>query len=156
MDTGLVVLRLLHVVLGAFWVGAIFFTALFLMPSLAEAGPDGAKVAQGVQKRGFMRILPIAAILTILSGVDLVRRASVNFQAAWFSTGSGITYSIGAVAAVLGFIVGFFFMRPLMLKAGSLPPAEAQPLRARAMRMNQIVAVLLLVAVAAMAVGRYL
>lgn len=155
MDVAMVVLRLLHIVLGAFWVGAIFFTALFLMPAMAAAGPDAAKVGQGLQQRGFMTIMPIVAVLTLLTGIDLMRRASGNFQAEWFGSRSGMVYSIGATAAVLAFIVGFFLMRQLLLKAQAVPPAEGGPLRARATRLNQVVAVLLLVAAAAMAIGRY-
>lgn len=156
MDIGLIVLRVLHIVLGSFWVGTIFFTALFLMPAMAAAGPDAAKVGQALQQRRFMTIVPIMAVLTMLTGVDLLRRASTNFQSAWFGSGPGMGYSTGMLAAVAAFIVGFFIMRPLMLKAMTLPPAEGAPLRAKAMRMNQIVAVLLLVAVSAMAAARYL
>lgn len=155
MDIGLIVVRLLHVVLGAFWVGAIFFTALFLMPAIAAAGPDGAKVAQGLQDRGFMKVMPVVAILTMLSGIDLLRRASAGFEAAWFSSPKGITFTAGGAAAILAFLVGMFIMRPAMMKAQTLPPAEAAPLRARAMQMNRVVATLLLLAVIAMAVGRY-
>lgn len=156
MDLTWVVLRLLHIVLGAFWVGAIFFTALFLLPAMAAAGPDAAKVAQELQRRRFMTVIPIAALLTILTGLDMMRRVSVNFNPAWFGTGSGMTFTIGSVAGIVAFIVGFFFMRPLMLKAQTLPPAEGQPLRARAMLLNRVVAALLLVAVSTMAVGRFM
>lgn len=156
MDIGLIVLRLLHVVLGAFWVGAILFSALFLMPAMAAAGPDAAKVGQGLQQRKFMTVMPIVAILTILSGIELLRRASAGFQSAWFGSGPGIGFSTGMLAAILAFIVGFFFMRPLMVKAQTAPPAEGAPLRAKAMRLNQVVAVLLVIATAAMAVARYL
>ena len=43
--------RVTHVVLGAVWVGAIFLAAFFLMPAVAEAGPDGAKVMAGIVRR---------------------------------------------------------------------------------------------------------
>lgn len=153
---GLLVLRLLHIVLGAFWVGAIFFTALFLMPAMAAAGPDAAKVSQALQQRGFMKVMPIVALLTILTGIDLLRRASAGFQSEWFGSGPGMGYSTGMLAAIVAFLIGFFFMRPAMMKAATLPPAEAAPLRRRGMVLNQVVAVLLLVATAAMAVARYL
>jgi len=155
MDIGLIITRFLHIVLGAYWVGAIFFTALFLMPALVAAGPDAAKVQQGIQQRGFMKFTPIAAILVILTGIDLLRRVSSNFQSAWFGSGTGMTYSIGMAATMLAFVIGFFWMRPLLLKAATLPPAEAQPLRMRGMRLNQVVAALLFIAVATMAVARY-
>ncbi|MEX1999616.1 MAG: hypothetical protein WD934_07995 [Gemmatimonadales bacterium] len=155
MDIGLLVTRFLHIVLGSYWVGAIFFNVLFLMPAMVAAGPDSAKVQQGIQQRGFMKWTPIAAILVILTGIDLLRRISANFQPEWFGSRVGMTYSIGMAATIVAFIVGFFFMRPLMLKAATLPPAEAGPVRMRAMRLSQVVAVLLFVAVTTMAVARY-
>ena len=33
------VLRLVHIVFGVFWVGAAFFLAMFLEPSIRAAGP---------------------------------------------------------------------------------------------------------------------
>ncbi len=41
----MIVLRFLHVVSGALWVGMFAFMTFFLMPAFAEAGPEGAKVA---------------------------------------------------------------------------------------------------------------
>ena len=169
MDMGLVVLRLLHVTLGVYWAGAIFFTVLYLQPSLAEAGPDGAKVMQGIQRRGFMTVTPVLALLTILTGLELLRRASAGFEPAWFGSGTGIAYSTGMTAAILALILGFFVMRTAMLKAAALsaraqqaPETERGALmdevarnRARATTTARVVAVLLLVTVVTMAIGRY-
>ena len=48
----MIVLRLLHIVLGALWVGIAVFLPLYLMPSLGESGPDAAaRVMSGLQKR---------------------------------------------------------------------------------------------------------
>ena len=58
MDLLLLTARLLHVVLGVFWAGALIFTAVFLLPSIRDAGPDGAKVAAGLMRRRFLDVLP--------------------------------------------------------------------------------------------------
>ena len=43
------VARALHVLFGALWAGSVFFVVYFLSPSMAEAGPDAAKVMAAVQ-----------------------------------------------------------------------------------------------------------
>lgn len=159
-EASLLVLRLLHIVGGVYWGGAIFFTVLFLGPSLRDAGPDGAKVMQGIQARGFMTWTPVVALLVIVSGIDLLRRVSGNFQPEWFGTARGMTLSLGMVAAIVAFVIGYFVMRPAMMRAGRLAaeggdPARVGALRARATTTSRVVAVLLLVAVITMAVGRY-
>ena len=39
MDTYLVVLRIVHILAGVFWVGAVFTTILFLQPTARDVGP---------------------------------------------------------------------------------------------------------------------
>jgi len=171
VDLLMIVMRLLHVGLGVFWAGALFFMAWFLIPSVRDAGPEGAKVVQALQRRGFMTILPIAAIVTILSGVVLMWRVSAGFQPAWSRSPTGMAVGIGAVAAIIGFGIGVAVMRPATMKAGALAEtlgtladagardarmAEIQALRMRAAKAAQWVAGLLAIAVVTMAVARYL
>lgn len=169
MDFLLVFMRLLHIVLGVFWVGTMLFNVFFLGPAMEDAGPDGAKVAAGLMQRRFFAILPIAALLTVLSGGWLYWRASLGFEPAYMRSGPGMTYGTGALAAVIAFIIGAAVVRPAMMKAfalgqrvGASAPeargallAEAQALRVRAAQMSRLVAFLLIIAAAAMAIGRY-
>ena len=67
----LLLLRVMHVLLGVFWAGTIMFVSLLLMPSVRDAGPDGGKVMLALMRRGYMTLIPIAAILTIVSGLWL-------------------------------------------------------------------------------------
>lgn len=171
MDALMIVLRLVHVVLGVFWAGTLFFLAWFLIPSVRDAGPDGAKVVQALQQRRFMDILPVVAVLTILSGLILYWRVSGGFQPEWSRSPLGMSLGIGAVAAIIAFVIGAFVMRPATLKAGALTQtlaqltdasardarqAEIQRLRLRAARAARWVASLLVLAVVTMAVARYL
>ena len=41
---GMHVLRIAHIVTGAFWVGTVIFLAAFLLPSLRAAGPAAGPV----------------------------------------------------------------------------------------------------------------
>lgn len=171
MDALMIALRLVHVLTGVFWAGALFFLAWFLIPSVRDAGPEGGKVVQALQQRGFMNVLPVVALLTILSGLYLYWRVSGGFQPAWQHSPVGMSLGLGAVASVIGFAIGVGVMRPATLKAGVLTQtlaqltdpgardarmAEIQALRMRSAKAAQGVAGLLVIAVATMAVARYL
>ena len=166
----LLLMRFLHIVLGVFWAGTMIFTAVLLLPSIRDAGPDGAKVALALAKRHFMEIMPIVALVTILSGLWLYWKVSGGFQPAFMHSATGTTLGLGAAAAIAAFAIGLTVVRPSMVRAAALgqsatqaPPAErdaklaqAQALRLRAAAAGRYVALLLALAVTAMALARYL
>ena len=160
-------LRLLHVVGGLFWVGAMTVMAFFLFPAAAAVGPDGGRVVQQVmdgQKMGIW--MGIAGGLTVLSGITLFARFTSATHGAWARTHAGMGYSIGALSALLGMGIGLGLGMRSMAKlqkiaaeaAGSPSPAQAaemQRLQARAATASKVTAVLLLIAAAAMGTARY-
>jgi hypothetical protein len=170
MDFIFLVARILHVASGVFWAGTLVFSAAFLLPSIRDAGPDGAKVSAGLMRRRFLDIMPVVAALTVLSGFYLYWLASAGFSAAYMSSPMGMTYGVGAIAALGALGLGVGILRPAMLRAAALsqaaagaPPEEreralnaAQALRARAGAAGQVVAWLLGTTTVAMAIARYL
>jgi uncharacterized membrane protein len=167
----LILLRLIHIAGGVFWAGTMLFAAVFLEPSVREAGPDGAKVMLGLMRRKYMVVMPIVAALTILAGVGLLEQVSGGFHPDWMSSPTGITLSLGAAIAILAFLIGIFFVRPAAMRLAVLMPqmmqspegqarevlmAEAQGLRTRLRRGGRVVAALLGMTTIAMAVARYL
>jgi uncharacterized membrane protein len=169
MDIGLILARIIHVVLGVLWVGSMFFVATFLMPSLAEAGPDAGKVVAALTRRKFMIFLPVVAVFAMLSGLYLYWRVSSGFAPEYMRSGAGQTYGIGAALAILAFILGITITRPAMIKSTNLAqsamsaaPAEresmmaqAQALRARSASVGRLILALLVGATIAMSIGRY-
>lgn len=156
MDSLVLVLRFLHVVLGALWVGMMAFTTFFLAPAIRDAGPEGGKVMMALQRRGIMIVMPIIALLTLVSGVWLVERL-YGGMAGLMASRVGVTFAVGGAAALIAFLLGIVIVRPAMARANaSTDPVEIQRLRARGAAAGQVVALLLFVALAAMAVARYL
>jgi hypothetical protein len=170
MEPVALLLRVVHIVCGVYWAGSLMFAATFLQPSVADVGPDGAKVMQAIVKRRFLDIMPIVAFLTILSGLDLYRRVS-GFNAEWMTSRPGLSLTIGAVAAIVAFIIGVSVIRPTVKRMGSLAHAaqqlpegserdaqlaQIQPLRRRSAMAGRWVATLLTVAVIGMAAAKYL
>jgi len=166
----LYLLRLLHIILGVFWVGAVTFIAFLLVPSLRAAGPAGGAVMEQLIARRMPLWLMGAAILTVLSGFGLYWHDSAGFSSStWLASGPARTFGFGAVMAVIAVVVGMAVNSPAASRLGALgarikaagrPPspdelAEIQRLQQRLARASVLQALLLLLAAAAMAVARY-
>ena len=165
------VLRLIHIVLGVFWAGVIFFLVLFLAPALRRVGPDAGKVMAEIDRARFFEVMPVVALITILSGVWLMYLVSGGFDGAFFASRWGLALSVGGAAAIVAFVIGTAIMRPTTKRMLELAPrmaqaetdedrdrftAEMMALRGRSRRASVWVAWLLLIAVAGMAVASYL
>jgi uncharacterized membrane protein len=171
MSLEFVTLRLLHILFGVFWAGAMIFNAIFLVPALGEAGPDAAKVMAGIQRRRLMDVMPVVALVTLISGFWLFYRVSGGFDPEWSRSRTGMAYGIGGVLALLAFAIGVGIMRPAMQRVGGIMAQASQTtdaaqresllaplpeLRRRSMLAGRWVALLLGLATALMAVARYL
>ncbi|MEZ4455834.1 MAG: hypothetical protein R2882_04655 [Gemmatimonadales bacterium] len=83
----LLLARIVHVGGGVFWAGALFFTAMFLGPAMRNAGPAGGQVGSQIANGPFPRLMPVIALLTLLSGFYLIRVASAGFGAGYMGSG---------------------------------------------------------------------
>jgi uncharacterized membrane protein len=165
-----IVLRFAHVFFGTIWVGMMAFQVFFLGPALAQVGPDAGKLMGALAKLRMQLIMPILALITLVSGFWLFQRMSGGNMAALMATPMGKGFAIGGVVALLAFLFGMIAMRPMMMRSlklmeslPSAPPdqraamsAELQQLRDRGTLFGKVVAVMLLFTLAAMAVARYL
>ena len=169
MDIGMIILRLLHIVAGAIWVGIAVFGAFLLGPAVQDSGPEGGKVMGALMKRGMMVVMPVLAITTILSGGMLFGKVSAGFNGAYMSSPSGMMFGTGGALGILAFVLGLTITRPTMVKINAImtalpntPPGEREQrmqevaaLRSRASAASKFLALMLVAAVAAMAIGRY-
>ncbi len=159
----MIVLRFTHVFFGALWVGMMAFQVFFLTPALGQAGPDAGKVMAALMRMRIPLIVPVFALLNLISGFWLFQRLSGGAPDALMATAMGKAFGWGGLSALLAFLIGIFVMRPAMMKsmmlAQSGDPAhgpEIQRLRARAAVVGRVVTIMLLFTLAAMAVARYL
>jgi hypothetical protein len=171
MDLYVVVLRLLHIVFGALWVGVAVFVPFFLVPSMNDAGPAAGPVMGALQRRGMSQVIAAFAGTSILAGILLLWRVSGGFRSEFMGSHQGIALSTGALLALIAFGFGMAVVKPSMERAGTLSQglagltsdseraaqlATIGALRAKGAAGGKLVAWLLLVALAAMAVARYL
>ena len=111
-----------------------------------------------------------AAIVNVLSGAWLMFIVSGGDIGTWMGTGTGRTLALGATFAILAVIIGGSVNPPAVKRLGAVsaaasqrggPPtpeegAEIARLQSRMRTASVIVAILMTLAVAAMAVGRYM
>lgn len=166
----IIVLRIVHIGFGVFWAGGVMFMNFLIGPSIGAAGPEGFRVMQELNKRRYFHIILGAAALTIISGLDLVRRDSSNFTPGWFHSPTGIGISTGMVAAIIAFLIGVLAINPAMKRLSALgaemmhatPDArgalstQVDAARARLIAFGMVGTIFVVIAVLAMATARYL
>lgn len=117
MPAEFLVLRLIHILGGIFWIGSGVFTFFFLGPALASTPAAMGQVMAGLQRRRVFTVQQIAAGLVILSGLRLLMIDSARFPGSYFATGPGRTFAIAGVFAILAAIFNFGVARPTMERA---------------------------------------
>ena len=167
MTTFYLLVRFLHVLAGAIWVGMATFSAFFLMPAMKEVGPDGAKVMAALERRGLVAFIPIVVIVSVLSGVWLYWRYTGGFSPEISRSHAGMAFGTGGALGILAAIIGIAIVSRSLAKATALTKQamtlpEAQRgsvmapvagLRQRAMMGARIVAVLVIITIGLMSVG---
>ncbi|MDB4893614.1 MAG: hypothetical protein JWL61_5469 [Gemmatimonadetes bacterium] len=163
-------LRFIHIVIGVAWAGSVIFIAMFLLPAIKATGPNGGAVMSYLtQVKRMPSYLMGGVILTILSGLALFWNASAGFSTQWMSSGPGKTFAFGGAMGIIVAILGGAVNAPTAKRMGELgaeiaagggPPsaaqvAEMQRLQQRMTTAMRAASVLLLLALTAMAVARY-
>jgi hypothetical protein len=171
MDIYMAVVRIFHIFGGMFWLGTVWMTAVFLGPTAEAIGSDAEKFMSYITiKLRYPTIVGIAAGTNVLAGILLYWHDSGGLQLAWITTPTGLGFSFGALCALSGFILGFAAVRPTAEKLGRIgneihaagkPPSSEQlanlhQVQKQLERVEEIVAVILGLALLAMATARYL
>ena len=107
MDYLVIVLRLIHILSGVFWVGGAIISTFFLTPAAAATGDAGMKFMGYLltQARISVRFM-VASFLTVLSGAWLYWLDSSGPNSGWSSSGSGLGFGLGAIFALIGLGIG--------------------------------------------------
>lgn len=163
--------RAIHVLFGAVWVGIAVFAAWIITPLAESLGPDAVKVNAIMRKRGFIAGMPILAGTTILTGVALYYRFTGHFSPEGLRSHAAMVYGTGGVLGIISLLIGALVISRSMIKAETVSKAaagaksadernrmlaDAAALRARAGAAGNLIAVLLIITVLLMATGLYL
>lgn len=165
-----ILFRVLHIVVGAFWVGAVLFFARFVFPSALALGPVAAPFMDQLGRvRRVPRALVASGITTIVTGFVLYWHDSAGSPGVWAASSMGRVFGFGAVLSLVALTIGLTVNRPSMLKLSAISIAihgqGGKPTEEQSAEMKRLqglismgfrsVAALLVMATIAMAAARY-
>jgi hypothetical protein len=168
----MLLLRLLHIVTGALWVGSAFLFAGFIGPSAAEVAPTaGPLLHAAVKKRKVAKVITGLGVISVLAGWTMWIRNMNLYDSIgdWVSTDFGLVLTVGGVLATVAFFLGAIGVGHNVerlvdlgdeVAASGTPPSPEQHsqmerLGGQIETAGKVELALLLLAVAAMATARY-
>lgn len=124
MEVNLIqLLRLVHILLAAFWLGCGVTLAFFVNPALLTGDVASAQRLKRIMVAGKLGVaLPTAAILAIVSGLWLYRIDFPHMQMQTL-TQRAFDYAMGGFFAIVTFVVGMSVNIPTGSKIGVLADA---------------------------------
>lgn len=170
MNAIMAVLQFIHVIAGIFWVGTVWYFALFFLPRVKSFGQDAGRIMQIMSAQPFPTYMTTASLSVAGSGIIMYWYRSAGFSAAWILTAPGIVLTLGALLGILVVVEGLVISRPAAVRMAQLgqetataggPPSaaviqEMQALSAKLERGVYRTAVVVLLTVIGMAIFRYL
>lgn len=111
--------RVLHVLAAAIWVGGAVLGTIIIGPAVKAAGKAGQEFMKIIgQRGGFAKLMGPAGVLTILSG--LVVYWQRDYWGGPFANGPAIVLSVSAILGLAAFVAGFAVGLPLQKKMGAM------------------------------------
>lgn len=165
----MIILRIIHIFSGVFWVGVSFFNVGFLQPTIQATAPEGQKVMQHLtQQTRFTMVVYTAATLNMLSGLIMYGIVSGGYNLSWMTSGYGLRLTIGGISGVIAWIFAIIVIRRILgqmqaigraIQAQGSPPtpeqgSTLQALSAQLVKMGQWGVVFMIIALLGMSVGR--
>ena len=169
MSILIMVLRVIHIFSGVFWVGFAIFNIAFLQPAVHATGTEGQATMQYLtRKTRLLSTVYATATLTMLSGLTMYGLL-LGFRLSVFRSGYGAILSIGSIAGIVAWIYAVVVIRGIFNQMGALgqaiqaqgsPPnskqaTQMQALVARLNRVGQVALGFLVIALLGMAVAQY-
>ena len=164
-------IRPLHVLIAAVWLGSTIFMSYVLMPTVEKEGPAGGQIMIGLNRRGLVPFFAATAGITVLTGIYLYWRFTGGFDPEVSRSNGGLAFGIGGVCGIIASIIGGSVvgrsskqMVEIMTKAMGIADGaqkaslmqQAAAVRQRIKSAGTIVIVLQVIALILMAVGHYI
>ena len=169
MNSLMIILRLIHIFSGVFWVGVAFFNIYYLQPTIRQTGAEGQKVMRHLmQQTRFTAVSYGTATLSMLSGLIMYWIIS-KFRLSFLSSGYGLVLTIGGIAGLIAWVVVIVFLRNNFNKMTNIgkqiqaqggPPTadqatQMQVLGSQLTKIGQISIILMTIALIGMSVAQY-
>ena len=170
MNILIIILRIIHIFAGVFWVGVSFFNIGFLQPTVRATGAEGQAVMRHLTQNTRLLVTTYtAATLNLVSGLILYWIVS-DLQVSFLTSGYGLSLTIGAVAGIIAWIIAIFVVRgifnqmqaigrEIQAQGGPPTPEQAAAMQALGVRLGKVGhmgVIFLTIALLGMSVGQYL
>jgi uncharacterized membrane protein len=169
----MLVFRIVHITAGVLWVGSVFLLTTSLAPAAEAIAPAGAPLmGELLGKRRLVDRIIGLGVITVAAGLFLYWRDWHLFQSFgdWLGSRFGGSLTIGMVSALIALGIGGSITRPnvrrllalgAQVAASGAPPtpdvaAQLATIQRRLKIFSRVALGLLLFAVVAMSVARYL
>jgi uncharacterized membrane protein len=167
----LILLRLIHIVCAVIWAGGMIYLAVFVIPAAKALGPHGARFIQQLSGTNKLpMIMNGCGILSIVTGIVLMRKVLGGIQPALFSSSHGLAILIGSELALVGFVIGLTVNLPVARRMSSIGKIleasgsqadigqieELRRLRSRSFAATNVIAILLFAALILMSIIKYI
>jgi uncharacterized membrane protein len=167
MNYLMLIVRLVHIFAGVYWVGATLTTSFYVGATTEGTGEAGRQVMQYlITKARLSTAMTAAAVLTVLAGYTLYWIDSNGFTSTWTHSGPGIGFGIGGAAGLLGLIFRVLANRNMATVGWLASEIKEQPTPEQSQKLgsiqknqallNKLNTWSLIVAVFFMATARYL
>ncbi len=168
-----VILRLLHITFGMFWVGSALTTSFLTLPTVRATGPVGGQFFGEFMRRSrYHQLMLVSGLVTIASGLALYWDFYAGLTWSLTSPGPETVFGLGGLVAIVVAVTANTMIpsvsRKLTAVGGQIGAAakdggapapellvERNRLSSRLAHIGMANAMLLVVAGALMAVARY-
>ncbi|MGD2155599.1 MAG: hypothetical protein PVG32_01905 [Anaerolineales bacterium] len=169
MTTLMIILRIIHIFAGVFWVGVSIFNVRFLQPAVQSTGKEGQTVMQYLTSQTrFTVTMYTVATLSLLSGLTMYW-ILFKFRLSALSSGYGLTLTIGGIAGAIAWVLAIFFVRNVINRMQAIgkavqqqggPPtaeqgAELQAASVQMVKLGQWGVAFMIVALLGMSIAQY-
>ena len=114
----LMIVRALHILLAALWLGTAVLLTVFLIPALRQVGMPGAPLIANMAQRKLGKYITSLAVLTVLTGLWLYWHVTVGLQAGAMLSPPFMVLAIGALCGLLAAGLGIGVLGPSMKAMG--------------------------------------
>ena len=124
--TTLIALRAVHVMAGAFWVGAALMLVAFVVPTAGALGPGGVPFMQRLLGRSrFGEAMGLAGLAATVAGLALLWPASGGLDPAWIASPGGVTLVLASLVGIAALAIGIGVNKPTAARLAALGDAVA-------------------------------
>lgn len=168
MNILMIVLRIIHFIFGAVWVGGSILMVTAISPTAVQLGEDAKSFMQHFTlKSKFAPLMFSASTLTVLSGLWMYTE-NFGFEIN-MTTGSALALSLGGLGGLAGWLGAFLYiiqsLNGIKAVAGEIAAAGGPPkpeqlekiagLQGKIAAASPIITVLLVLTLALMSMGEY-